>query len=233
MEVTAAVLVLVIGTAAVMSGFANLVGVRRDNDSLCTINALLAELDNRIQGAHPDDLLADSGWLRPRPALLPGNSIVTITADNQPLDEAALRATGLLDRPSRIHQLRIYIEFYRGMRTVSEPISGVERLDTDPANTTPVARPHLFSDPPITDWSGVFRYPPHSLTNAGTPASAADAFLVPRDNGNFTTLASLNRDADWQLVVRLIAVWQEQSGQTIDGLRYKEIITGRRIPRRD
>ncbi len=233
LEVMIAVAILTITTGAVMAGFAGLVGVRRESNDVNTINALLRDLDNRIQGASPEDILSANTWLRPRPALAADNTIATIDSNNGPLDDSSLIALGLLDgEGSGINGLAVYIEYYRGLRTISDPVSGRESLDTLP----PYAQ--MLSNPAF-DWQRTLRTPHNALTTtafAKPPSPTAYDFLIPSLNpvpAVYPALNSLNRDSDWHLVIRLIVVWKSQSGQAINGFRSKELITGRRIPRID
>ncbi len=243
MEVMIAMAILAIGASAVTAAFSSLVGFRHESNDLNTVNSLLAGIDNRIQGTSPEDLLSGFTWLRPRPVLKSGNTITNVDGSNGPLLAADLQALGLLNQTTSLPGLRVYIEYYRGMRTVSDAVSGIETLDANPGNTDPTLRRHLLSDPPLTNWTGCFRDPRKSLmSGTGVAPALADAFLVPRNGGEFPTLASLNRDSDWHLVIRIIVAWRPQGGDmttasTIPGApewyQYREIITGRRIPRVD
>lgn len=190
-EVMLAVTILAIGLSVLLSDFLSSFRARDFAQEQFEAQEVSRTVLNRLLGA-PTAFLGVEPWAVARPR---GGTPLTVSGTGSAADDLVLM--GIRSEPAAIQDLRIYVEYYRGIQSI-DPSSGA------PTVLNGVLDSYADGDPPELSISNFAGYTVNSTTGAIT--AIADAWTDSRALDP-TRPPAVQVPQTTPVVIRIIAIW--------------------------
>ena len=124
-EVMISLSIMAIGISAILSHMMTLKSVREASRDAVILENLVGELVERFSGSRWEVLgTTASKWSLPRPAIATAGAAGPMTDSIIPSDNSLI-SLGILQKPTGIRDLKIYIDYYRGMTEYDDATGAV------------------------------------------------------------------------------------------------------------